>query len=461
MYLLRKAISLLKVAALFIILTSCAAGNAPLTKGANTLNAERPKDEACRTELKREVSTLNVGVEASAGELADMLNRMIPKELYKGSTKTKGLTADLLRTGPIAVSAADNFIHLTIPISMSLSYGMFETPAVATKLKFKMGARVAPDWKVNAEVYYVGLTDLLAENVGIGPISIKPRSIVEGITQPVQRTLSELISRKLNEQFPLKAQVAKAWSAAQKPVLLDKNYNAWLTIIPQEVILYPLYAQKNQVKLSVGLKSYAELVVGPQPPVRPIVPLPNLKLISGSERNFRVALNTDLFYRDLRAIAQPLLLNKELGSDGRKVMLKDLDLYGNGERLMVKVVTTGDLEGTFYLTCKPSFNAQTNVFSVEDVDFEMQTKSLLLQSADWFLHGTIRNTIREKLNMDLTQRVTQAREMAGKAMAKVSLAENVFLNGSVKTLKLNDVMVQKDKISIQVYAEGETAVVFH
>lgn len=101
MYLLRKAISLLKVAALFIILTSCAAGNAPLTKGANTLNAERPKDEACRTELKREVSTLNVGVEASAGDLAAMLNRMIPKELYKGSTKTKGLTATCCEPVPL------------------------------------------------------------------------------------------------------------------------------------------------------------------------------------------------------------------------------------------------------------------------------------------------------------------------------------------------------------------------
>ena len=101
------------------------------------------------------------------------------------------------------------------------------------------------------------------------------------------------------------------------------------------------------------------------------------------------------------------------------------------------------------------------MFSVEDVDFDMQTKSLLLRSADWFLHGMIRSRIQEKLNMDLTQRLAQAREMAGKAMARVSLADNIFLTGSVKTMKFNDVMVQKDKISIQVYAEGETAIMFH
>jgi hypothetical protein len=125
------------------------------------------------------------------------------------------------------------------------------------------------------------------------------------------------------------------------------------------------------------------------------------------------------------------------------------------------VQTTGSLEGTFYLTCRPIFNAQTNVFSVEDVDFDMETRSLLLTSADWFLHGTITDTIREKLNMDLTERLAQARGMAAKALARVNLSENLFLNGSIKTIRLNDVMVQKDRLSIQVYTEGETGITLH
>jgi hypothetical protein len=442
---------------LCLTLAACAGVNS----GVKPLTAERPKDEAFRTELKRELSSLNITVEASAGELADMLNRVTPRELYKGSTKTKGLTADILRNGPIVVSAADNFIYLTIPISLSLSYSMFETPAITTKLRFKLRPSVTPDWKVNAEVYYMGLSDLLAEEVGIGPLSIRPRSIVEGVTQPVQRTLTDLVARRLNEKFPLRAEVAKVWNSAQQPVLLDKNYSAWLRITPRELLLYPFYAQNNQVRLSVGLTSFAELVVGPQPAARPPVPLPSLKLVNGADRTFRVALNTDLFYKDLLAIATPLLLNKELGSDGKSVVLKDLDLYGNGDRLMVKVATTGDLDGTFYLTARPVFDPQTNVFSVEDVDFDMQTRSLLLNSADWFLHGTIRSAIRERLNMDLTQRLSQARDAAGKAMARVNLAENVFLTGSLKTMRLSDVMVQKDRISIQVYTEGETAILFH
>jgi hypothetical protein len=181
-------------------------------------------------------------------------------------------------------------------------------------------------------------------------------------------------------------------------------------------------------------------------------------LANGADKTFRVALNTDVFYQDLLAIALPLLLNKELGTDGKSVILKDLNIYGNGDRLVIKVEATGSLDGLFYLNCRPAFNPQTNQFSVEDVDFDMQSKSILLNTAAWFLHGTIRERIQEKLNMDLTQRLAQVRELAGKALARYKLADNVFLTGNVKAIKLSDVMVQKDKISIQVNAEGETTI---
>ena len=457
LHLLKRSLAPLATAALALCLISCAAGPTRVS----TLMAERPKDEGFRSQLKSELSTINLSVAASGVELSEMMNRLVGKEFYKGATKISGVSATVLRNGPIVVSAADNFLYLTVPISFSLKYGFFETAAVPTKLKFKLNPKVTPDWRLYVEVYYLGLTDSLADEVRIGPISIKTRSIVEGVTNPLQRTLSELIGNKLNEKFPLRAQVAKVWSSAYQPILLDKKYNAWLKITPSELLLYPLYAQNNQFKLSVGLRSYAELVVGPQPPARTAAPLPNLKLVSGQDNSFRIALNTDLFYKDILSIASPLLLNKELGSDGKSIVVKEFDMFGNGDRLLVKLVTTGSVEGVFYLVCKPVFNPKTNVFSVEDLDFDMQSRSLLMQSADWFLHGTIKSAIQEKLTMDLTPRLNQAREMAAKAMARVSLADNVFLSGSIKSLKLNDLMVQKDKISIQVCTEGETAILLH
>ena len=451
---LKRTLSLVVMALLAVNECSCA--------GAIPLTAERPKAEAIRATLKKEASTLNIPIEVSTDELARVLNQTIRKELYKGSTKTRGLAADVVRNGPIVVSAADNFLYVTLPIAMTLSYGMFEMKAIPLKLKFKATAGVTTDWRLQTEIYYQGLSDLLAEDVGIGPLSLKPRSIVEGITQPVQKVLSDLLTKKINELFPLKAEITKVWNTLQKPVSLDKNFNAWLKLVPREVMLYPLYAQNNRVRMSVGISTFAELVVGsePAPAVQPPQPLPNLKLVNTFDKTFRIALNADLFYKDLRTIASNLLLNKQFDSDGKHIVIKALDLYGNGDKLVIKLQTEGSLEGLFYLTAKPVFNPQTGVFSVEDVDFEMQTKSLLLKSADWFLHGAIRGMIQEKLNMNLTEQLERSRQMAGKALTRVQLVEHVLLRGDIKNLKFNDMIVLEDKISIQVYTEGESAIYF-
>lgn len=440
-----------------IFMTTLALCSSPAMAG-EMLTAEPPKDEAFRKELKKDLSSLNITIEASDKDLGNNLNKLIPKELYNGATTSKGVTALILRNGPIMVNAADNFLYLTVPISISLRYGMFETPALANKLKFKLNASVTPDWKIITTVFYLGVSDLLPESIGIGPLSLKPRSVVDSITQPVQRILSEIVTKKLNAQFQLKSQVAKIWNRSQKPILLDKSYSAWLQISPREIQLYPFSAQQGVVKLSVGLKSFAELVIGPEPAAAVPQPLPNLKQGSGADKTFRVALTTDIYYKDLLAIALPLLLNKELGSDGKSIILKSLDIYGNGEQLIIKLEATGSIEGLFYLNCKPVFNPQTNQFSVEEVDFDMQTRSLLLRSADWFLHGTIRNRIKEKLNMDLSQRLEQGHAMANKALSQVKLADNIYLSGKVSTIKLNDVLVQKDLISLQITSEGNSAI---
>ena len=159
-------------------------------------------------------------------------------------------------------------------------------------------------------------------------------------------------------------------------------------------------------------------------------------------------------------IATPLLLNKELGSEEKSIILKSLDIYSNNEKLAVKAEATGSYNGVFNLTCKPSFDPRTNIFTVDDLDFDMDTQNILLKTADWFLHSKIRNVIKENINMDLTRRMKQAHEMAQKAMDQVKLTDNIVLKGRVRDIKLQDVIVKKDKISIQVYAEGETTVHF-
>ena len=152
----RKRALALVILSLLAIPPCSFAGDTPLT-------AERPRDESFRTVLKNELSTLNIPIEASTDEIAGVLNQTLRKNLYKGSTMTSGLTADVERNGPLVVSAADNYLYVTLPVTMSLSYAMFELRAIPLKLKFKARASITSDWQMHTEIHFLGLSDLLAE----------------------------------------------------------------------------------------------------------------------------------------------------------------------------------------------------------------------------------------------------------------------------------------------------------
>jgi hypothetical protein len=437
---------------LLAILPACSANRTLLT-------APQPTEAPFRGELQPELSSISVSFETGADDLARILNQTVAKELYRGEVKGSGVTATVRRGGQISTAMNGDYIHIGVPVTVSLSYSFFKTPDMATKLKFKVRPAITPDWKIAADVQYTGLEDVLADEIGIGPVKLKPRSTVEGAIQPLQKTLGSLVSRQINEQFPLRPRLEKAWSAAQKPVLLDKKYRAWLKLTPKQVMLTPLKTDRNRARVNMGISTLAEVSVGPEPAAATPLPLPPLKNVTDLDRNFRVSVKTELLYKEIVAILSPLLLGKDFGSDGRSVVLKDFALSGNGERIVVRLETTGDLAGTFYLTGKPAFNPATNRFSVDEVDFDMNTQSLLLTSADWFLHGTIQEKIQEKLNLDLTTRLADAKEMAHKALSRVELADHVVMQGAVRDLRFNDVLVQKDRITLQLYAEGETAMV--
>lgn len=437
---------------LLTLLPACTADRALLT-------AQRPPETPFRSEPQKEISSISFGFETTADDLARVLNRTIARELHRGPVKNSGVTATVLRNGPIVISMADDYIHLTLPITMSLAYGIFKTPDTPFRLKFRARPAISGDWRIIADVQYTGLEDLLSGEIGIGLLTINPRSTAEAFIQPLQKSISALVSKQINEQFPLKSYLSKAWAVAQKPVLLEKNHHAWLMLSPKEVILTPFQAHNNRATLGMGINTYAELVIGPEPADAGQTPLPPLQRVNTLNREFHLSMKADLFYREIVAILSPLILGKDFGSDGNSVIVKNFDLYGNGDRIIVRLETGGDLAGSFYLTGKPLFDPRTNLFSVEEVDFDMNSESLLLTSADWFLHGSFRERLHEKLRLDLSARINEAREMAHKGLGNIELAEHVFLRGSVTDLGLREVLVLKDRIALRLRAKGEANLV--
>jgi len=402
-------------------------------------------------------SSINLSVVTSATDLATIINRFLPKELYKGQG-TMGTSVTVVRTGPLLVAAKDNFIFFWLPVQLTSQYAGYESMPLRTELKFKASAYVTKDWRLKTDLYYMGLSDNFADTFELGPISLKPRSMVESIVLPVQRLLAPYIDDKINEAVQLRAKVTPIWNNAFSPVLVSKEFSTWLRLTPERIYMTPLSAANNQIRLSIGLITGAELTVGPKPAVIPARALPPVQLYSTFDKNFHIRLVADIFYADLMTALTPVLIDKTFGDD-KKITVKSFSLKGEGDRLAVVLAVTGDFSGELTLLAKPVYHPENNSLTFENVDFDTRNAGWLISTGSWLFSSTIRNTIKTKLDTAVVEQLEQARLKACAALSSVRLAEHVQLTGMVKSLSLGQATVLQDRLSVQVIAQGESGVV--
>jgi len=401
-------------------------------------------------------SSINLNVETSAADLAAIINRSLPKELYKGQGGL-GTLVTVLRTGPVAVTATDNFVYLTLPVQLTFGYALYESYPLRAGLRFKARVSVTPDWRLKTELYYTGLSDNLADTFSLGPLSLKPKTMVENITQPVQRLLAPIIDAKVNDAIQLRAKIAPLWQHAFSPMQVSKEFSAWLQLTPEKIVMSPLLAANNRIQLSVGVITGAAITVGPKPAAAPVKALPPEQQLPAFDKRFHIQLATDIFFADLVKALNPVLLGKTFGND-RKITVRSFNLKGEDGRLVIVLTATGDFDGEITILAKPVYSPQSNSLTFEDVDFDTRNAGWVVSAGSWLFSSTIRNTIKTKLDAAVVEQLEKARLKACTALSSVHVADHVNLTGAVTSLSLGEATVLNDRLSVDVIAQGETSV---
>ena len=401
-------------------------------------------------------SSINLSVETTAADLAAIINRSLPKELYKGEGGL-GTSVTVLRSGPIAVTAAGNFVYLTLPVQLTFSNFAYESYPLRAGLRFKAKVDVTPEWRLKTELYYTGLADNLADTFKLGPLSLKPKSMVENITRPVQRLLAPIIDAKVNDSVQLRAKVAPLWQNAFSPALVSKEFSAWLKLDPEKIVMSPLTTANNKISLSIGVITAAEITIGPKPAAAPAKPLPPVQRLPAFDKSFHIRLAADIFFADLVTALNPVLLDKTFGKD-RKITVKSFNLKGEEGRLVVVLTATGDFDGELTVLARPVFNPLNNTLTFEDVDFDTRNAGWLTTAGSWLFSSSISGTIKEKLDAAVVEQLAKARLKASLALSSVQIGEHARLAGAIDSLSLGGATVLNDRLTVNVVARGESSV---
>jgi len=232
----------------------------------------------------------------------------------------------------------------------------------------------------------------------------------------------------------------------------------YLQLNPEAIRVSQLLARNDTLHLSFGVSARPrigfEKLEGAQSPV------PDLGDFT-PKRGFRVVLDAALNYDSLSHLLTQRMKGMRIDLDNGPVkkymVVERINLYGSNRQLILELGFSGSDKGVLYLTGKPNYDRDKKILEIQNLDYDIRTRDLLIKSAQWLFSKKILREIRKHAELDVKPYLAQLDEMAGKQMNR-SFSRGVELQGKLHDFYLDFIRPLEKDLRIRCVSEGELEV---
>lgn len=119
---------------------------------------------------------------------------------------------------------------------------------------------------------------------------------------------------------------------------------------------------------------------------------------------------------------------------------------------MLAVDFSGTKRGRVFLIVTPYIDEQQHL-KIKDVDYDIQTKSVLLHSAQWILDSKLKELMVSGFDIDLNPIMNETK-VAIEQQMNGEISKGVWLSAVVNSLHVHDLLLSEDHISIDLELIG-------
>lgn len=219
-------------------------------------------------------------------------------------------------------------------------------------------------------------------------------------------------------------------------------------------------AKNDLLNINIGI-SASPVVSFARPDVASSA-VPNLTA-SNNPGGFNIYLEAALQYDSLSNVLNGYLVNKQFdvgeGIFKKHIIVQHTSVSGDDEGNMnIRVDFTGSFDGTAYFVGKPVYNEEKKTIEVQDLDYDLKTRNLLLKTAKWLFNKKIVSELKSYTSFDLSQYYDTARTGLNSWLNR-EWTKGIRGNGSVTDLKLTSVYALPEHLLIRSNCAGKLNVV--
>lgn len=282
------------------------------------------------------------------------------------------------------------------------------------------------------------------------------KDVLDGLTSELEA------SRKAMQDtfgiLNLRPYMKHAWN------MLSQAYEipgvGYFSLHPKKLRMQNINAKNDLLNINLGITATPAVTF--KKSVDKVSAVPDLSLVP-APGGFSVFLEAALQYDSLSRVVNGYMAGKRFdlseGLFAKHIVVKEVTVASNNEgRMLIKVDFTGSFNGTAFFTGVPVYNPATKTIEVQDLNYDLQTKNLLLKTAKWLFSGKIETELRKNTAINLTSYFETAQKSLTAYLNK-EWTKGVKGSGSVKELKVISVQPLPQHILIKTSCAGALSVV--
>ena len=415
-------------------------------------------------------SRLHVPLHITRGALVEVINAQLPQVvLADPDFGGYGLQLDVQRAGRLELAFRQNptdraevpRLHYEVPLRIQVKKNALITTLRADgdlKLKFSTVIGLKSDWTVIAKTELLGFDWTRAPALGVGGLSIP----IEGLTSKlIQRTKTDItkgIDKGIEENVSLKDALLAAVNGIATPQILSEDYGGYFMAKPTALGMAPLAEYQGGIATVLQIDLIPQLGLGRPPAANLLTSVPPNTGVQDLNDRFELSIHSLLGYEDMQELLGRSLIDTTLSQSGRSATIKEVEVYGQGERIVIGLRMIGDYNGWAYLKARPVFDADSKRMELRDVDVQLDTRNLLYKVIGGLFRGRIIRALDEQIGDQVSAQLEAARLGIEQQLQGTEVIPGIKIHGAADRVRVTEALVTPAGVSAEILFTGSLGV---
>jgi len=439
--------------------------------GCTVLKIQRPPESYEENNIQPPVSYLCIPFEADLKKMERLVNQQFRGLIYADTSfddnNHDNLMVKAWKMADIKLTMDGNQVFYQVPLSVwirkkfiigAFGIGVSDTREVTGNvvLKFRTWLAIQKDWTISAITFSDGYEWITTPVLQLaGGISIPLPIISDLLLEANQKDINTQIDKAFQSSFDLKSYFTPVWNKIQVPIKLSGEYPLWVKITPLEISTVPLQGSSDRIGHMIGIKAYTELFYGEEPAYQVNNTLPDLRITSRLDNNFNISLGLDVPFIHINEIADKQLAGFQYRQGNYLVDVRDIFLFGSGDKIVVALNISGTVKGTIYLSGKPYFDRETSSLKVKDLDFDIRTKNVLIRSASWIFHQNLLQNLERQLSFPIGDQLQSAQTQLQSYLDGNKKIQFLGISGTIDKPEIGDILITRESVKAMIIFRGK------